>query len=234
MTSERWQQIEAVFREAVRREGDKRLSYLEKACQGDADLRVEVESLLASDSGGGLLEGSALDSLATEDLASAMDEWCAEPQPKPEPQAQLEPPEVATPVAGVSAPAGSELTVASFASLSAQGGPEPILGWLVCVQGPDQGRDYRIRCARNRIGRASLMDICIEGDNSVSRDTHAIITYDPSRNRFRLYPGSAHGIVYLNGRCVDGASELSAYDLIELGKTGLRFVPFCGERFQWT
>ena len=48
MTPERWQQIKAVFAEAMVLDTAARAAYLDTACSGDADLRVEVESLLAS------------------------------------------------------------------------------------------------------------------------------------------------------------------------------------------
>ena len=40
----------------------------------------------------------------------------------------------------------------------------PVVGWLVCTEGPDRGHDYRIRTGYNHIGRAEHMDICIRGD----------------------------------------------------------------------
>ena len=37
-------------------------------------------------------------------------------------------------------------------------GFDPVVGWLVCTEGPDRGRDYRLRTAKNFIGRAPEMD----------------------------------------------------------------------------
>jgi serine/threonine-protein kinase len=45
---ERWQQIEAVFQEALRRDRAERDAYVREACQGDSDLRREVASLLVN------------------------------------------------------------------------------------------------------------------------------------------------------------------------------------------
>jgi len=112
-------------------------------------------------------------------------------------------------------------------------GIEPVVGWLVCVQGPDRGRDYRIRSQRNFIGRDARMDISISSDDQISRENHAAITYDPRGNNFRLAPGDAHGMTYLNNGVVDVPVVLRAYDVIELGATKLIFVPFCGEAFEW-
>ena len=49
MTPARWQQIRRVFDEAARRSQDERAEYLREACAGDAELRAEVEALLAAD-----------------------------------------------------------------------------------------------------------------------------------------------------------------------------------------
>ncbi|MEI6414246.1 MAG: FHA domain-containing protein [Pseudomonadota bacterium] len=114
------------------------------------------------------------------------------------------------------------------------GGIDPVVGWLVCVEGPDRGRDYRIHAERNFIGRAPAMDIAITGDPAISRENHAVISYNPKKHTFRIAPGDSRGMVYLNGDEVLSATPLVPYDLIELGGSKLQFVPFCGERFTWT
>src|SRR6516225_5139519 len=45
---ERWQQIESLFQEALRRDSAERDAWLREACQGDSDLRREVASRLAN------------------------------------------------------------------------------------------------------------------------------------------------------------------------------------------
>ncbi len=49
MTTERWQQIKDVLDGALEREGSERADFLDAACQGDDELRREVESLVASE-----------------------------------------------------------------------------------------------------------------------------------------------------------------------------------------
>lgn len=49
MTPERWKQIEDVFQQAADLPDDERVAYLDRACDGDAELRSEVESLLESE-----------------------------------------------------------------------------------------------------------------------------------------------------------------------------------------
>jgi len=49
MTSDRWEQINRLYNAVVEVEEKERTSFLEKSCGGDAELRREVESLLAYD-----------------------------------------------------------------------------------------------------------------------------------------------------------------------------------------
>jgi len=49
VTPDRWQQVKAVLEDALEQEGAARTAFLAEACQGDDELRQEVESLLASE-----------------------------------------------------------------------------------------------------------------------------------------------------------------------------------------
>ena len=213
----RWRLTDSIFREAVKLKGKKRLACLERACAGDVHLRAEVESLLSYDIGDGLLETPVIELLNSEQLASAVDGWslpgAAGPEAQPETGLAAEPPET-----GIAGPLADEVLV---------------VGWLVCVSGVNSGEDYKLRRGVNRIGRGKEMDICIPGDKRISRENHALISFDAGSNRFHLHPGHSRGAVYLNNSLVDAATQLHAYNLIEIGQTGLQFVPFCGERFQW-
>jgi len=112
-------------------------------------------------------------------------------------------------------------------------GIDPVVAWLVCVKGPEKGRDYRVRSERNGIGRGADMAICIQGDEAISRENHAYISFNPRKGTYRIAPGDGRGMTYLNGEEVDVPMPLNAYDRIELGQTHLLFVPLCGEHFNW-
>ena len=112
-------------------------------------------------------------------------------------------------------------------------GIDPVVGWLVCIEGPDRGRDYRIHAERNFLGRAETMDIAIASDTSISRENHAVISYNPKKHSFTIAPGEGRGITYLNDDELLAAQPLSPYDTIEVGASKLLFVPFCGEQFTW-
>lgn len=110
---------------------------------------------------------------------------------------------------------------------------KPVCGWIVCIHGSRQGKDYQIVQGKNFVGRADDMDIQILGDNEISRRNHAVIVFDPKKKETVLLPGDANGIVYLNDNALYAPMALNPYDVIELGKSVFLFVPFCGEHFMW-
>ena len=169
--------------------------------------------------------------------------WCAVPADDNERTRRINP--VAIPVAGN---AGSTVKLSprntpssgssideghTVAVVKRKTGIDPVVGWLVRVKGPDRGRDYRIRSEKNSVGRADSMDICISGDDTISRNDHAFVVYDPRKKIFRIQAGLSRGLVYLNGEEVIASELLAAYDTISVGQSELLFIPLCGERFQW-
>lgn len=109
----------------------------------------------------------------------------------------------------------------------------PVTGWLVCIDGASKGQDYRIHEEYNYIGRSSKMDICIQGDPTVSRENHAIIAYDTLEKQFYFAPAGGGSIVRVNGKAVLGNVELKAYDKLLIGNSTFVFIPLCGEQFTW-
>jgi len=109
----------------------------------------------------------------------------------------------------------------------------PVCGWIVCVEGPRRGKDYKIKAGKNFVGRADDMDIQILGDNKISRRNHCVIVYDTKQNKTVILPGDSNGIVYLGGNAVYMPTDLNAYDVIEMGDSQFLFIPFCGEHFRW-
>ena len=109
---------------------------------------------------------------------------------------------------------------------------DPVVGWLVCIEGPSQGDDYRVHAGYNYIGR-NTGDICIRGDNQISRQNHAMIAFDSSELIFYVGPASGKNLIKVNGKTVFNPVEIHSYDTISIGTTKLIFVALCGERFSW-
>lgn len=116
---------------------------------------------------------------------------------------------------------------------SLDGNVEPVVGWLVCLNGEDAGKSFILKSGRNFIGRGSKMDVVISGDMSISREKHAIILYEPKKRVFLAQPGDSKELFYVNDEVVLNATSLSPYDKLLIGNTELYFVPFCCEKFAW-
>lgn len=112
-------------------------------------------------------------------------------------------------------------------------GTEPVVGWLVCVKGEEVGESYPLKANKNFIGRSANSDVTISGDNSVSREKHAVIIYENHGRVFIAQPGESRELYYINGKVVLNNVQLQAYDILDIGKTRLLFMPLCGEKFCW-
>ena len=109
----------------------------------------------------------------------------------------------------------------------------PVVGWLVCIEGPEKGVDYRIAAKNNSIGRGETADICIKGDPAISRENHARLSYDGKHNNFYLIPAESTNNVYINDEPVFIPTQINSGDIIELGESKFMFIPFCNDRFNW-
>lgn len=110
---------------------------------------------------------------------------------------------------------------------------DPVVGWLVAINGEKKGKDYKIYSDNNFIGRDSSMDICIEGDSTISREKHAILSFDSRTGQFFLSPSEGRAIIRINDFPIYMTTALNDFDKIELGETLLIFRSLCGKEFLW-
>ena len=114
---------------------------------------------------------------------------------------------------------------------------QPVVGWLVCIEGPDKGKDFSLHGAKTSIGRKKDSSIRL-ADPKISRDGYpALIVYDDRKtHRFYLASGdaSSRNNVELGGNMLLGQSIINPYDEIRIEDTVLVFVPFCGDDFNWS
>ncbi len=110
---------------------------------------------------------------------------------------------------------------------------EPVVGWIVCIEGANKGKDYRLFAKTNTVGRTEKNDICIKGDDTISREKHAKIDYDEKHNGYYLIPAEATNTIYINDKPVYQPTELLHYDVIELGEGKFIFIPLCTKQFDW-
>ena len=113
---------------------------------------------------------------------------------------------------------------------------DPVVGWLVIVGGPGIGAFRPIYEGNNSVGRSLTQRIPIDfGDDAISSEEQAFIRYDSSDRSFLFVPNLAKtNVVSVNNSRPTGAVELSAMDVIVMGRTQIVFVPFCGADFDWS
>lgn len=148
------------------------------------------------------------------------------PQPTPQPTSAVVP--QPTPMS-VQQSYDSAKTVGVYADAAV----EPVVGWIICVKGESQGESFNLKAGKNAIGRGAGMDVILAQERSVSRDKHAVITYEPKKRVFLIQSGDSSGLVYLNDELLMNFAELKPYDTIQLGEAIFKFLPFCGEEFIW-
>jgi len=125
------------------------------------------------------------------------------------------------------APSGSP------AAPSAPKAIDPVVGWLVSLEGPHFGESFPVYSGMNSIGRNSSNRIVLDRDMAVSREKHAFITYEPKHRRFYVKPGDSSGLIYVNEEYITENHLIAPRDVLELGSSKLCFVPFCTEEFGW-
>ena len=111
----------------------------------------------------------------------------------------------------------------------------PVVGWLVVVEGPGKGKSVNLGYGRNTVGRDKNNRSAIPfGDQEISRNNHAIITFDHKGNKFHIQQGESKNPIRVSNEIVLEPRELFGGETIELSDvTVLKFVPLCGESFSW-
>jgi hypothetical protein len=111
---------------------------------------------------------------------------------------------------------------------------DPVVGWLVIVSGPGRGNFCRLGYGQNSVGRDVEERVRLDfGDDNISRKKHCFVIYEPRTRQYTLRPGDGANLTYLNGAMLSQPRQIKSGDLIEVGKTTLRFVPLCGPDFEW-
>jgi hypothetical protein len=111
---------------------------------------------------------------------------------------------------------------------------DPVVGWLAIVSGPGAGGFARLGYGMNSIGRSADQRCQLDfGDEKISRQSHASISYDPRGRKFYLQHGGGQNLSYLADAPVLQPTELLGGEFITLGDTTLRFVRLCGADFDY-
>ena len=111
---------------------------------------------------------------------------------------------------------------------------EPVVGWLVVISGPGRGQSLKLGYGVNTIGRGPESRVSLDfGDEEISRNNHALLTYDTKGRKFYIQHGGASNLTYLGDEPVLQPHEIKGREIIGIGNTQLTFIPFCGLDFEW-
>lgn len=109
---------------------------------------------------------------------------------------------------------------------------DPVVGWLVCVDGPEKGRDYRIHSGRNFIGRDYSNDISLPDDKTINRKDAGYIIYEPHKNIFLAVNGESASIS-VNGALANNPVVITEDDNISIGIYKFALVAYCKGDKKW-
>lgn len=109
----------------------------------------------------------------------------------------------------------------------------PVVGWIVALNGPCRGTDYRIHANYNYIGREEG-DICVHGDHAISAVRDSSIAYVARTDRFYIAHEQGLNTVLVNDVPVmGGGCELNDHDILTIGGTQFIFIRLSGPGFSW-
>jgi len=120
---------------------------------------------------------------------------------------------------------------ASKTQINIQQSVRPVVGWLVCVQGDDLGKDFRLHSHFNHVGRGEDQDVRLT-DKSISRQ-HFTVSYDMLNDVYFAEMGRGQTFVYINGQPLGARTILNKGDRIRVGETMLVFIPLDRQCVQW-
>jgi hypothetical protein len=96
----------------------------------------------------------------------------------------------------------------------------PVVGWLVALDGPQKGEDFRLREGKNALGTEPASEVVLR-DPAVSA-RHASISYKDGK--FVITDLDSTNGTFVNGDAEPVARvELKDNDVIRLGETSLKF-----------
>ena len=121
----------------------------------------------------------------------------------------------------------------TVAMWSGPAGSEPVVGWLVCVKGAYFGQSFSLKAGNNSVGRAMNMDIHLAQEESVSRNKHCIVTFEPNNQVFYIQQGESTGLTYLNNEMIMTPTKMNAKDKMKIGQAEFLLIPLCIDGFKW-
>lgn len=111
-------------------------------------------------------------------------------------------------------------------------GINPVVGWLVCEDGPERGRSYVLYTGRNFIGRSHKSDVSVYDDKMISRENHCSIIYEPTECVFYIVPSNSTTTMY-HGQILRDAKLMENEETFTIGSSTFRMIAYCKKGRSW-
>ncbi len=109
----------------------------------------------------------------------------------------------------------------------------PVIGWLICIDGIHKGKSFDVKEGRNLIGRSMAMDISLSGNSKIQRERHAIVTYDPRSKTCFFQLEDSRELVYINDDLVLGPTKFNHNDVISMADEQFVFLKLTCDKVDW-
>ncbi len=97
-------------------------------------------------------------------------------------------------------------------------------GSITVIGGPERGTTFNLTEEFSRIGRDHSQEIQLSEDDSVSRDSHAVIGFNSELRRFMVFDGGKVNPVWVNEKAVADSVFLENGDIVRIGETTLCLI----------
>lgn len=128
---------------------------------------------------------------------------------------------------------GTLLPTASAISANSSLLKRKTVGWLVCIEGAMEGESFTLYEGDNHIGRGSNMDVALSKEKTVSRENHAVITYNTQDQTFTLSAKNHLDTTFYNNAPLTENKQLISKDSVRVGDCTLLFIALCDDTFSW-
>ncbi len=111
---------------------------------------------------------------------------------------------------------------------------EPVVGWLVIIDGYGIGQSFELKRGINEIGRDERNNISLDfGDDDIDTIRHFMIIFNHAKGSFLIQSGNNDNNIVLNEEKMYYFDELNSGDTIKVGSTTLKFISFCNKSCIW-
>ncbi|MCR4717312.1 MAG: hypothetical protein K5656_09030 [Lachnospiraceae bacterium] len=109
----------------------------------------------------------------------------------------------------------------------------PVVGWLICIDGIHKGKSFDVKEGRNLVGRSMAMDVCLSGNSKIQRERHAILTYDPRSKTCFFQLEDSRELVYINDSLVLGPMKVEHEDVISMANEQFIYIKLSSDKIDW-